>query len=165
MRIEERGHDISHLKERLLYRRNGDWLQSLRLQQEGPVQRLLSIFERVHTSDIPTLISMTKSTNIDVWVVSHAILAEWYILQGQFTKGEELLVPLCAHHDPYPKIIGLQQRALLYHHLDQQSRLSATHRKLKKSLVNRSPTKYDASSPIVSGTPICSPKKKSHPPT
>ena len=54
------------------------------------VQRLLSIFEQVHASDIPTLISMTKSTNIDVWVVSHAILAEWYILQGQFTKGEEL---------------------------------------------------------------------------
>ena len=132
MRIEERGIDISHLKERLLYRRNGDWLQSLRLQQDGPVQRLLSIFERVHTSDIPTLISMTKSTNIDVWVVSHAILAEWYILQGQFTKGEELLIPLCAHHDSYPKIIGLQQRALLYHHLDQQSRLSATHREIEE---------------------------------
>ena len=57
MRIEERGHDISHLKERLLYRRNGDWLQSLLLQQDGQVQRLLSIFERVHSSDIPTLIS------------------------------------------------------------------------------------------------------------
>ena len=74
---------------------------------------------------------MTKSTNIDVWVVSHAILAEWYILQGQFTKGEELLVPLCAHPRYIPKIIGLQQRALLYHHLNQQSRLSATHREIE----------------------------------
>ena len=132
MRIEERGHDISNLKERLLCRQNGDWLQSLRLQKDGSVQRLLSIFERVHESDIPTLTSMTKSTNIDVWVVSHAILAEWYILQGQFTKGEELLVPLCAHLDIYPKIIGLQQRALLYHHLNQQSRLSATHSEIEE---------------------------------
>ena len=131
-RIEERGYDVTKLKERLISRHNGDWLHSLRLQKDGPVLRLLSIFERVHTSDIPTLLSMTKSTNIDVWIISHALLAEWYILQGLFIKGEEFLLPLCGHEDSYPRIIGLQQRALLYHHLNQQSRLSETNKELEE---------------------------------
>jgi serine/threonine protein kinase len=131
-RIEGHELQVDSLKERLLFRRNGDWLQSLQLQSDGPAQRLLSIFERVHPSDIPTLDSMTRSTNIDIWVVSRALLAEWYILHGQFTKGESYIVPLCSHEDPYPRIIGLQQRALLYHHLNQQSRLSTTHRALEE---------------------------------
>ena len=130
-RIEEHNIDMSPLKERLLFRRNGDWLQALQIQQAGPVRRLLSIFEKVHPSDIPALDSMTKSTNIDIWTVSRALLAEWYILHGQFTKGESYLVPLCLHDDIYPRLIGLQQRALLYHHLDQQSRLSETYRELE----------------------------------
>ena len=80
---------------------------------------------------------MTKSTNIDVWVVSHAILAVVHLAGAISQKAKNLLVPLCAHHDSYPKIIGLQQRALLYHHLDQQSRLSATHREIEE--ISRQP--------------------------
>ena len=60
--------------------------------------------------------------------MSHA-LPEWYHY-GQFITAEKWLKPLCAHSDSYPRLLGLQQRALLHHHLDQQSRLSLTYKEL-----------------------------------
>ena len=114
---------LQHLTDLLIHRQNGQWLQALQLRNDAESQRLLSIFRHITPDDIPTLQNMAKSRNIDVWVVSHALLAEWAILHGHFSTAERWIKPLSSHTDNYPRLLGLQQRALLYHHLGQHNRL------------------------------------------
>ena len=78
---------------------------------------------------------MAKSRNIDVWAVSHALLAEWAILHGHFSTAERWIKPLSSHVDNYPRLLGLQQRALLYHHLGQNNRLELIYQEIDRITV------------------------------
>ena len=129
-RLQEFGYPLPMLELLLLYRRNGDWLHALEVQRTTNAERLLSIYYNISEDNIDDLTPLIQSPNIDVQVCSKAIMAEWHILRAQFIEAEKYIVELCQHKDTYPRIIGLQQRALLCHHLGQFTRLEETYQQL-----------------------------------
>lgn len=118
------GIETKMLEQLLLFRRSGEWYEALRIQQHPQATRLLAVYHAISPEHIPEVTTGLRSNNVDVMIVCHALLAEWKLLQGEFQEAEQLLYRLCKESDPYPKIIGQQQRALLSHHLHQRTRFS-----------------------------------------
>jgi serine/threonine protein kinase len=131
-RLQEYGYALPMLELLLLYRRNGDWLHALEVQRTAPAEELLTIYYNLSEDNIDQLLPLTKNKNIDVQVCSKAILAEWHILHADFILAEKYIIDLCKYTDSYPRLIGLQQRALLYHHLGQFTQLDKTYQALEK---------------------------------
>ena len=109
------------LEQLLKCRRNGDWITALGIQQTDEANDLLALYEDISPNTIQTLHTLLKHRNIDVAYSARLIISEWYILHGQFQLAESFLKPLCQHKDAYPRLLGLQQQALIHHHLDQRS--------------------------------------------
>ena len=128
---------ILELEKLIVLRRNGDWVHVLEilhnLQLASEAGELLEIYQHISVSHLPRLQELTQSKQLDVRYASTAILSEWLLLSGQFVEAEKLLIVLHKCEDVYPKIIALQQQALLVHHLDQQARLSQIYTKLDAS--------------------------------
>ena len=129
-RLQEFGYPLPMLELLLLYRRNGDWLHALEVQRTTHAERLLDIYYNISADNINDLLPLLKSPNIDVQICSKAIFAEWHLLHANFLEAEKHIIELCQHKDSYPRIIGLQQKALLCHHLGQLTRLDKTYQQL-----------------------------------
>jgi serine/threonine protein kinase len=128
--LQECNYQITMLERLLLLRRNGDWFEALNIQQTTEAFTLLKCYENISSDNISELEMLIESNNIDVSFAARAILAEWKILHAEFQEAEILLYPLCWHEDPYPQLLGLQQRTLLYHNLHQRARQRITYEKI-----------------------------------
>ena len=130
--LQDCDYQLSMLERLLLLRRNGDWFEALNIQQTTEAFKMLECYNNISIDSVSDLEKFMSSDNIDVAFAARALLAEWKILQAQFQEAEVLLYPLCWHEDSYPQLLGLQQRALLYHHLNQKARLRITYEQIDR---------------------------------
>lgn len=114
---------------------NGDWKAALRLysdQDSNFILKFVSTGMGDFKSNESKLVKLTESNIPDIRVGACALLSEWYIANGHFSKSLPLLQKLCNDDDVYTLQEGLKQRALLHHYLGQTSLSQRVANKLRQ---------------------------------
>ena len=127
--------DLAWETQILTNRWNGDWLASLDLYDHPEakiLKRMCSKDAKALAQNESILNDMTTHIIPEIWIGSSALLSEWYIANGHFSKALPLLQQLCKLEDVFTQQIGLKQRALLHYYLGQTALSSRVAQKLRQ---------------------------------
>ena len=127
--------DLAWETQILTNRWNGDWRSSLELYDLTEANLLKSLTNGSAydlAQDESNLLDLTKHAIPEIWVGASALLSEWYIANGHFSKAMPLIQNLCKVEDVFTQQIGLKQRALLHYYLGQTALSSRVAQKLKQ---------------------------------